>query len=114
MGVGKSGGEKLDLPRQPVSRRCADLARSELKLEGQLDGARAADLVEGVEAAALAAAAQPAIQHLGGKAELRRSHEIVAPFMAKFPILRERDQSKRRARSGEGCGTGTQIFGGLL
>ena len=40
-------------------------AASELKLEGELDGARAADLVEGVEAAALASGSQITGQCLG-------------------------------------------------
>jgi len=44
---------------------------SKLKLERELDGARATDLVLGVEAAALAA---PAC--LRGMAELRRSHAV--------------------------------------
>jgi len=35
---------------------------SELKLQRELDGAGAVDLIEGVEAAVLAATAQPAIQ----------------------------------------------------
>ena len=48
----------------------------ELELEGELDGAGAADLVEGAEAATLPATAERAGQHLGGLAELRRAEEV--------------------------------------
>lgn len=44
---------------------------SELELEGELDGAGAADLVEGVEAAIGAAGAQAARQRLRRAAEER-------------------------------------------
>ncbi len=43
--------------------------RSELELEGELDGARAADLVEGVEAAIRAARAEAVRKHLRGVAK---------------------------------------------
>jgi len=51
--------------REPVHTALAMVSPSELKLERQLDGARTADLIEGVEAAALAAASQVIAQHLG-------------------------------------------------
>lgn len=45
------------------------LRRSELKLERQLYRARAADLIQGVEAAALAAASPPVDDGAGGIAD---------------------------------------------
>src|SRR5215469_4948363 len=50
--------------------------RSELELEGELDRARTADLVERIEAAALAAAAQRVVEHLGRPPELRRAEVV--------------------------------------
>jgi len=52
------------------------LTGSELRLQRELDRARAADLVQRIEAAALAAGAEPAIQRLGGIAELRRGDVV--------------------------------------
>jgi hypothetical protein len=48
----------------------------ELKLERELDGARAADLVQRVKTAALAAAAEIVVQHLHRVAELRRAEVV--------------------------------------
>ena len=45
---------------------------SKQKLEGELGGARAADLIQGIEAATLAAAAERCSQHLGRLAKERR------------------------------------------
>ena len=44
---------------------------SELKLQRQLDRARPADLVQGIDATALAAATEIVVQHLRGLCELR-------------------------------------------
>ena len=44
---------------------------SELELEGELDRARAADLVQRVEAAALAATAEIIVEHHRSLSELR-------------------------------------------
>src|SRR5215470_8701042 len=49
---------------------------SELKLKRQLNRARAADLVQRIETAALPAAAQRTGQHLRGFAELRRAEKV--------------------------------------
>ena len=49
---------------------------SELKLECELDRARAADLVQRIEAAALATAAEVVVQHLRGLTELRRGQVV--------------------------------------
>jgi hypothetical protein len=53
-----------------------ELGHSELKFERKLHRARAADLVQRIEAAALAAGAEVAGEHLGGLAELRRGEEV--------------------------------------
>jgi hypothetical protein len=49
---------------------------SELELEGELDRARSADLVQRIEAAALAAAAQGIVEHHRGLPELRRTELV--------------------------------------
>ena len=46
------------------------LSSSKLKLERKLNRTRASDLVQRIKAAALAAAAEVAVQHLCGSAEL--------------------------------------------
>jgi len=47
-----------------------------VELEGEVDGAGAADLVEGVEAAALATTAEIVVQHLRRLPELRRAQVV--------------------------------------
>ena len=49
---------------------------SKLELEGELDRARATNLVKRAEAAALSATTQRASQHLRGLAELWRAEEV--------------------------------------
>src|SRR5215471_16158536 len=49
---------------------------SELELEGELDRARAADLIQRIEAAALASASKRVIQHHRGFPELRRAQVV--------------------------------------
>ena len=48
----------------------------ELQLERQLNRARAADLVQGIEATALAATAEVVVQHLRSLPELRRAQVV--------------------------------------
>lgn len=60
----------------PVRESYRPISGSKLKLKCQLDRARSADLIEGVEAAALAPCAQIVIQHLRGLPELRGTEVV--------------------------------------
>ena len=59
--------------RPPIEMCCYNL---ELQLERQLHRAPAADLVQGIEAAALAATAEVGVQHLRSLPELRRAQVV--------------------------------------
>ena len=69
----------------------------ELELEGELDGAGAADLVKGAEAAALPATAQRASQHLRGLAELRRAE--VVDRAAEIGVIEDVEEIGARLKS---------------
>src|SRR5271165_6605438 len=62
----------------PIIRLLRDMCcyNLELQLQRQLDRARPANLIQRIQAAALAAAAQPGVQRLRRKAELRRRHIV--------------------------------------
>ena len=93
----------------------------ENQLQGQLRRARAADLIQRIEAASLAAASQRGSQHLGRLAEERRTHvvgrraevgvvEDVEKIRARlkrkplpeFELPPQRQIDLRRAESGQG------------
>jgi hypothetical protein len=52
------------------------LSRFKTEASSELDGAWAADLVEGVEAAGLSAGVEVVVEHLRGLAELGRGHGV--------------------------------------
>ena len=66
---------------------------SELQLDRKLDRAWASDLVERVEAAALAAAAEIVVQHLRRVAELRRAQ--VVDWAAEVRVIQDVEEVAR-------------------
>src|SRR5262249_37390637 len=70
---------------------------SKLKFNRQLDGTRAADLIERVEATALPAAAQRAGQHLRRLAELRGAEEV--DWAAKVEVVEDIEEVGARLKS---------------
>src|SRR5438105_4412474 len=71
--------------------------RSEQKLQRQLRRARAADLIQRIEAAILAAAPQGRSQHLGRLAEKRR-RQIVCRW-AEIGVVEEVEKIRSRLKS---------------
>jgi len=90
----------LENERRPVPRRTSfpwGGRPSELKLKRQLDGAGAADLVEGVEAAGLATGAEVVVQHLCRLAELRRTQII--DRVAEVRVVQDVEEIASRLKS---------------
>ena len=69
---------------------------SKQKLEGELGGARAADLIQRIEAATLAAASERGSEHLSGLPEERRA-EIVCG-RAKIGVVEDVEKIRSRLK----------------